>query len=84
MTAATAGSATAHKVDTDFTGENVRSYPATVWVRGRVFRDLPGQFPRIDRLPAMLGVKNSPCHLSPHPGPVSRRDRGIGRPSDCR
>jgi hypothetical protein len=30
MTAATAGSATAHKVDTDFTGENVRSYPATV------------------------------------------------------
>jgi hypothetical protein len=29
ITAATAGSATAHNVDTDFTGENVRSYPAT-------------------------------------------------------
>jgi hypothetical protein len=35
MTAATAGSATAHKVDTDFTGENVKSKPATVCVRGR-------------------------------------------------
>jgi hypothetical protein len=33
--AATAGSATSHKVETDFTGGNVRSYPATVWVRGR-------------------------------------------------
>jgi hypothetical protein len=30
ITAATAGSATAHKVETDFTGENVKSYPATV------------------------------------------------------
>ena len=35
MTAATAGSATAHKVDTDFTGENVKSKPATVCARGR-------------------------------------------------
>src|SRR5215211_67385 len=35
MAAATAGSATAHSVDTDFTGENVRSYPATVCARGR-------------------------------------------------
>src|SRR5215211_4133706 len=35
MTAVVAGSATAHRVETDFTGENVRSYPATVCVRGR-------------------------------------------------
>jgi hypothetical protein len=35
MTAATAGSATAHSVETDFTGENVKSYPATVCARGR-------------------------------------------------
>src|SRR5829696_4294937 len=35
ITAANAGSATAHKLDTDFTGENVRSYPATVCGRGR-------------------------------------------------
>jgi hypothetical protein len=32
----------------------------------------------------MLGPEELPCHLSPHPRPVSRRDRGVGRPSDCR
>ncbi len=31
----------------------------------------------------MLGPEELPCHLSPHPRPVSRRDRGVGRPSDC-
>jgi hypothetical protein len=35
IAAATAGSATAHNADTDFTGENVKSKPATVCVRGR-------------------------------------------------
>jgi hypothetical protein len=35
ITTATAGSATAHRVETDFTGENVKSKPATVCVRGR-------------------------------------------------
>jgi hypothetical protein len=32
----------------------------------------------------MLGPEEFTCYLSPHPGPVSRRDRGVGRPSDCR
>ena len=31
----------------------------------------------------MLGQEELPGHLSPHPRPVSRRDRGVGRPSDC-
>ena len=35
MRAAVAGSAIAHRVLTLFTGENVRSYPATAVVRGR-------------------------------------------------
>jgi hypothetical protein len=30
----------------------------------------------------MLGQEELTSHLSPHPGPVSRRDRGVGRPSD--
>ena len=30
----------------------------------------------------MLGEEEFTSHLSPHPGPVSRRDRGVGRPSD--
>ena len=33
--AAMCGSATAHNVETDLTGEKVRSKPATIWVRGR-------------------------------------------------
>jgi hypothetical protein len=32
----------------------------------------------------MLGEEELPGHLSAHPGPVSRRDRGVGRRSDCR
>ncbi len=35
MTAAIDGSASAHSADTDFTGENVRSKPATAVVCGR-------------------------------------------------
>ena len=35
MSAATGGSASAHSVDTDFTGENVRSYPPTAAGGGR-------------------------------------------------
>jgi hypothetical protein len=72
ITAATAGSATAHNVDTDFTGENVRSNPATVCVRGREsFRDLPGQLPSINGSRPCSATKNSTGHLSPHPRPVS-------------
>ena len=50
--------------------------------RPRILGDLPSQFLRIDWLPAMLGQKEFTGHLSPHPGPVSRRNRGICRPSD--
>jgi hypothetical protein len=32
----------------------------------------------------MLSPEKLPGHLSPHPRPVSRRNRGVGRPSDCR
>jgi hypothetical protein len=85
MTAATAGSATAHKVDTDFhwrerqvvTRDGLRAWP-------RVFRDLPGQLSGILWLPAMLGPEELPGHLSAHPRQVSRRDRGVSRPSDGR
>jgi hypothetical protein len=31
----------------------------------------------------MGGEEELTRHMSPHPGPVSRRDRGVGRPSDC-
>jgi hypothetical protein len=34
------------------------------------------------RLTTMLGEEEFPGHLSPHPGPISRRDGGVGRPSD--
>ena len=80
MTAATAGSATAHKVDTDFTGENVRSYAATglgSWPR--VFRDLSCQFSRIDRLSAMFGEKEFAGYLGPHLRPISSRQRRFRR-----
>jgi hypothetical protein len=30
----------------------------------------------------VLGEEEFPGHLSAHPRPVSRRDRGVGRPSD--
>ena len=45
--------------------------------RPRLFGDLPGQLPRIDRLPAMLGAKELRRHLRAHPGPVRRRYRPI-------
>jgi hypothetical protein len=50
--------------------------------RPRLFRDLPRQLPRIDRLPTMLSDEEIPGHLSPHPGPVSRSNRGVGRRFD--
>jgi hypothetical protein len=59
------------------TRDRLRAWP-------RILGDLPGQLPRIDRLPAMLSVEELTGYLSPHPGPVSRRDRGVGRPSQCR
>src|SRR5215216_6985731 len=80
IAAATAGSATAHKVDTDFTGENVKSYPATVYVRWPgIFRDLSRQLPGIDRPPAMLGQEKLTGHLRPHPGPICSRQRRAHR-----
>jgi hypothetical protein len=30
----------------------------------------------------MLGPEELPCYLSPHPCPVSRGDRAVGRPAD--
>jgi hypothetical protein len=50
--------------------------------RPRIFRDLCRQFPRVNGFAAMLSAEELSCHLSPHPRPVSRRDRGVGRPSD--
>jgi hypothetical protein len=43
--------------------------------RPRVFRDLPRQFPGINRLPAMLGPEKLTGHLGLHPGPISSRLR---------
>jgi hypothetical protein len=57
------------------TRDRVRAWP-------RVLRDLPRQLLGIDRLPAMRGEKELQGHLSPHPRPVSRCDRRVGRPSD--
>jgi transposase len=51
-------------------------------VAGSLSRDLSRQLAGLDRFPAMLGLEEFTCHLSAHPGPVSRSDRGIGRPSD--
>jgi hypothetical protein len=48
----------------------------------RVFRDLSRQFLGVNWLPATVGPEELPGHLSPHVGPVRRRDRGVGRPSD--
>jgi hypothetical protein len=50
----------------------------------RVFRDLPGQLPGIHRLPTMLSEEELPGHLSPHPRPVSCRQRRVGRQAGCR
>ena len=44
-----------------------------------VFRDLPGQFPGIDRLPAMLGEEELAGHLGPHPRPLSSGQGSAGR-----
>src|SRR5688572_27942156 len=57
------------------TRDGLRAWP-------RVLGDLSRQLPGIDRLPAMLGPEKLPFNLSPHPRTVSRRDRGVGRPSD--
>ena len=45
--------------------------------RPGVFGDLPGQLPRIHRLPAMLRGEELACHLGADPGPVRRRHRPI-------
>ena len=41
--------------------------------RPGVFRDLSRQFPRVDRLAAMLGQEELAGHLGPHPRPVCSR-----------
>jgi hypothetical protein len=48
----------------------------------RVLGNLPRELPRIDRLPTMLSEEEFKSHLASHPRPLSRRDRGVGRPSD--
>jgi hypothetical protein len=68
--AATAGSATAHKVDTDFNGENVRSYPATVWVRGRdSFAICPAS--------SRASIGSRPCSAAKNSRATSVRTRAI-------
>ena len=44
-----------------------------------VFRDLPRQLPRVNRLPAMLGQEELAGHLGPHPRPIRGRQRRVGR-----
>jgi hypothetical protein len=78
ITAATVGGATAHGVDTDFTGEKVRSKPATVSVRGgellaicpATSRASTGSRPCSARTPALLR-----CGPSPGPPPAPRNLR---------
>ena len=48
----------------------------------RVLGDLSRQLSGVNRLPTMLSKEELPGHLSPHPRPVSRRNRGVGRPLD--
>jgi hypothetical protein len=47
--------------------------------RPRVLGDLSRQFPRVNRLPTMLGQKELAGHLGPHPRPISSRQRSAGR-----
>jgi len=71
--AAIGGSATAHNVDTDFTGESVRSKPATVCGPGPgMLRDRPGHLPSIRGWSAMLGREQFPRQLGPDPCPFGR------------
>ena len=66
-------------VDTDFTGENVRSKPATVCAAaGDAWRS-SSQLPGICWWPAMLCDEQLPRHLGPNPGPLGRRDRPVRR-----
>jgi hypothetical protein len=68
IAAATPGSATAHSVDTDFTGENVRSKMATVCVRGReLFAICPANSQASIGATAMLNNKELPGHLGANP-----------------
>ena len=85
MAAATAGSETAHKVDTDFhRGERqvIASNRLRSWAR--VSCNLSSQFPGIRRLPAMLSEEEVTSHLGPHSRPISSRHRGAHRQAGCR
>jgi hypothetical protein len=70
ITTATAGSATAHRVETDFTGENVKSKPATVCVRGRESSRFAPPVPehRSARGHAPQGRTCGPPRSAPGPG----------------
>ena len=73
--AATSGGAIAHRVLTDFTGENVRSNPPTALVRGPgQFRDRPGQLPGIPGVATVLGTEELGGDLRADPGPIRRSD----------
>ena len=78
IASATDESATAHMVDTDFTGENVRSYPATAVSSAGSLSHLSRQLPGIDRRPAMLGGEETPRATgssAPAPDPRSAAAR---------
>jgi len=80
ITAAIAGSATAHQRRDRLhrrerqveTGHGLRPWT-------RVFRDLCRQLGSINGCAAVLSDKELPGYLRPHPGPISRRDRGVDR-----
>ena len=75
--AATCGGAIAHRVLTDFTGENVRSYPPTAVVLGRdSFAIVAGQLPGVARVPAVLRAEHLGGDLGADPGPVLQRSTG--------
>ena len=78
IVAAVARSATAHNADTLFTGENVRSDPATAWVCGREYLAIAAASSRASAggLPCSA-AKELPPHLGADPSPISYRYRPV-------
>ena len=76
----TSGGAIAHKVETDFTGEKVRSYPPTAVVLGRdSLAIVPDSSRGVARVPAVLGTEQLGRHLGADPGPVLSGHRVVAR-----
>ena len=79
----TALGATAHRVDTDFTGENVRSNPATADRAGlRHPAQEPGQLLPGARVPVVLLGEHLPRQVGADPGPVLLRHPLPRRPPE--